>query len=57
MELSKLINKDGSNTNPFKQPHFLLLNLAMGGMNGGDITATTKFPTKLEVDYIRVYQK
>lgn len=57
MELSKLINKDGTNTNPFKQPHYLLLNLAMGGMNGGDITATTKFPTKLEVDYIRVYQK
>lgn len=33
--LDKLLNKDGSNINPFKQLHYMLLNLAMGGMNGG----------------------
>ncbi|MBD0374024.1 MAG: glycoside hydrolase family 16 protein, partial [Flavisolibacter sp.] len=56
VELSKLVNKDGSNINPFKQPHYLLLNLAMGGTNGGD-TGNTKFPNRFEVDYVRVYQK
>jgi len=56
VELSKLVNKDGSGINPFKQPHYMLLNLAMGGMNGGDI-GNTKFPNRFEVDYVRVYQK
>lgn len=56
VELSKLVNKDGSNVNPFKQSHYMLLNLAMGGMNGGDV-AGTKFPNRFEVDYVRVYQK
>jgi len=56
VELSKLVNKDGSNFNPFKQPHYMLLNLAMGGINGGNLQ-DTKFPNKYEVDYVRVYQK
>jgi len=56
VELSKLVNKDGSNINPFKQPHYMLLDLAMGGMNGGD-PSNTKFPNRFEVDYVRVYQK
>jgi beta-glucanase (GH16 family) len=56
VELSKLVNKDGSGINPFKQPHYMLLNLAMGGMNGGDLV-DTKFPNRFEVDYVRVYQK
>lgn len=43
-------------TNPFKQPHYILLNLAIGGDNGGDPQAST-FPLKYEVDYVRVYQK
>jgi beta-glucanase (GH16 family) len=54
--LDKLVNKDGSGFNPFKQKHYMLLNLAMGGMNGGDITGTS-FPQKFEIDYVRVYQK
>jgi beta-glucanase (GH16 family) len=54
--LNKLENKDGSGTNPFKQPHYMLFNVAMGGMNGGDL-ADTKFPNRMEVDYVRVYQK
>ena len=56
VELNKLVNKDGSNINPFKQPHYMLLNLALGGINGGDPTLT-KFPNRFEVDYVRVYQK
>ena len=54
--LSKLDNKDGSGINPFRQAHYMLLNLAIGGMNGGDPSATV-FPNKFEVDYVRVYQK
>ena len=49
-------NKDGSGFNPFKQPHYMLLDLAMGGKNGGNI-AGTFFPQKFKVDYVRVYQK
>ncbi|RYG25050.1 MAG: glycoside hydrolase family 16 protein [Chitinophagaceae bacterium] len=56
VSLDKLVNRDGSNFNPFKQPHYMLLNLAMGGMNGGD-HAGTAFPQKFEVDYVRVYQQ
>jgi hypothetical protein len=40
--------------NPFLQPHYMLLNLAIGG-NGGD-PAKSSFPIKYEVDYVRVYQ-
>ena len=54
--LEKLMNKDGSSFEPFKQPHYLLLNLAIGGQNGGD-PSTTQFPKRFEVDYVRVYQK
>jgi len=56
VELSRLVNKDGSGVNPFNQEHYMLLNLAMGGMNGGDPSGTV-FPNKFEVDYVRVYQK
>jgi beta-glucanase (GH16 family) len=55
VDLEKLENKDGSGFNPFKQPHYMLLNFAIGGMNGGDPSNTT-FPRKFEVDYVRVFQ-
>lgn len=54
--LEKLENKDGSGFNPFRQPHYMLLNLAIGGDSGGDVTQTS-FPRRFEVDYVRVYQK
>lgn len=41
-------------TEPFKQEHFILLNLAIGA-NGGNPT-NSPFPIKYEVDYVRVYQ-
>lgn len=54
--VDSLVNKDGSGFNPFKQPHYMLLNLAIGGQNGGD-PSNTSFPRLFEIDYIRVYQK
>lgn len=56
VELKDLVNQDGSGVNPFMQPHYILLNLALGGDNGGDLTQTT-FPKRFEVDYVRVYQR
>src|ERR1035437_761319 len=50
--LSETINPDGSN--PFTNPQYILLNLALGG-NGGDPEKTI-FPVKYEIDYVRVYQ-
>lgn len=54
--VAALDNKDGTSFNPFRQPHYMLLNLAIGGQNGGDPSAT-KFPAKFEIDYVRVYQR
>jgi beta-glucanase (GH16 family) len=56
MPVEALVNKDGSGFNPFKQPHYMLLNLAIGGQNGGN-PANTTFPRFFEIDYVRVYQK
>jgi len=50
--LDQTVNPDGFN--PFLQPHYIVLNLALGG-DGGD-PSKSKFPIKYEVDYIRVYQ-
>lgn len=54
--LTRTVNQDGSGTNPFHQPQYLLLNLAIGGTQGGDPSKTT-FPMRFEVDYVRVYQQ
>lgn len=56
VNMDSLVNKDGTGINPFKQPHYMLLNLAIGGDNGGD-PAETEFPKRFEIDYVRVYQK
>lgn len=42
--------------NPFHQPHHLLLNLALGGDNGGDLAGAT-FPKRFLIDYVRVFQR
>lgn len=52
VSLNETVNPDGFN--PFRQPHYLLLNLALGA-NGGD-PSDTLFPVFYEVDYVRVYQ-
>lgn len=41
---------------PFHQPHYLLLNLAIGGRNGGD-PAKASYPSRYEIDYVRIYQR
>lgn len=46
----------GKGTNPFTKPQYLLLNLAIGGINGGPIDEAA-LPMKYEIDYVRVYQK
>ncbi len=56
IELSKTVNGDAEAANPLREPHYILLNMAIGGTQGGDPSAT-EFPAKYEVDYVRVYQK
>jgi beta-glucanase (GH16 family) len=46
------VNPDGFN--PFLQPHYLLLNLALGE-NGGDPSRSNS-PITYEVDWVRIYQ-
>ena len=38
--LNETVNEDWQAKNPFHQPHFVLLNLAVGGTNGGDPRST-----------------
>lgn len=43
---------------PFNQPHYLILNLAIGGTWGGEQGIDNKkFPHLFLIDYVRVYQK
>ena len=41
----------------FDHPFFLLLNLAVGGRWPGNPDASTRFPQRLTVDYVRVYSR
>lgn len=61
-ELMNVITQDeavngslGEGIQPFKRPMYILLNLALGGDNGGQIQGG--FPVKYLIDYVRVYQK
>ena len=42
--------------NPFRKPHYLILNLALGGSWGGPIDDSI-FPQRMTIAYVRVYQK
>ncbi len=56
--LSELNNRDSTGFNPMRQPHYMLINMAVGGDNGGDPDGSpSPFPKKYEIDWIRVYQK
>ena len=48
--------KLGNGEQPFKKLQYLLLNLALGGDNGGEIDDSA-LPMKYFIDYVRVYQK
>lgn len=56
IDLERTYNANPPHINPFRQPHYILVCLAIGGDNGGDPSKTT-FPAKYEIDYIRVYQR
>ncbi|MGN6618044.1 MAG: glycoside hydrolase family 16 protein [Ilyomonas sp.] len=51
------IHNGANSTTEFHQPFFLLLNLALGGDWPGQTIDDSKLPTKMFVDYVRVYQK
>jgi len=53
-DVNETFNPDGSN--PFREPHYMIVNLAVGGTQGGE-PGGTRFPGVYEIDYIRVYQK
>ena len=40
---------------PFTQPHYVLVNLALGGDNGGPVDDRA-LPMRYEIDYVRIYQ-
>ncbi len=45
-------------TNPFHKPHYLLINLAIGGGWGGQKGIDDAlFPQKYAIDYVRIYKK
>ena len=55
--LSQTVNGTvGNRTNPFNRPQYILLNLALGGDNGGPIDDSA-FPMRYEIDYVRVYAR
>lgn len=60
-DLADTVNQggpQGAGYNPFTsgQKQFIILNLALGGDHGGDLSATPS-PCRYLVDYVRVYQK
>ena len=58
VDLSETFNDTGSHANPFREPHYLLLNLALGGDKAAEPAETdTQFPAHFIVDYVRVYQQ
>lgn len=50
------IDQAGADTNPFRKPFYLILNLALGGNWAGE-TNPDIFPQKFFIDYVRVYRK
>jgi beta-glucanase (GH16 family) len=44
-------------TSEFHAPYFFLFNLAVGGNWPGSPDASTVFPNRMQVDYVRVYRK
>lgn len=48
--------KLGDYKSPFRTPQYILLNLAMGGDNGGEVDMAS-MPVCYDIDYVRVYKK
>lgn len=49
--------KLGASNYIFNNPNFFILNIAVGGKWPGYPNATTVFPQRMEVDFVRVFQK
>lgn len=49
--------KGNHDTWPFASPQYLILNVAVGGWGGDRGIDPAAFPSKMEVDYVRVWQK
>lgn len=57
VDLTTTVNgRVGRYQNPMQSPHYILLNLAIGGINGGE-PQVDAFPMRYEIDYVRVYQR
>lgn len=56
IDLSTTVNKSKDGINPFHHPQYILLNLAIGGDNGGHVDFQG-FPMRYDIDYVRVYEK
>lgn len=41
----------------FDHPQFIIMNVAIGGNLGGDVSPDLEFPVQMLVDYVRVYQQ
>ncbi|GAB4242447.1 MAG: hypothetical protein Kow0027_00850 [Saprospiraceae bacterium] len=52
-----LAQKEFGPLNPFNDPFYLILNIAVGGNWPGSPDETTTFPQQMVVDYVRYYQK
>lgn len=47
---------EGKSIEGFQQPHYIIVNQAIGGTNGGD-AGGLEYPTEYVIDWIRWYQK
>lgn len=49
----------GKGSWPFDNPHYLIMNLAIGGWGGNNESrlGRTQFPQQFDIDYVRVFQK
>ncbi|MSR75822.1 MAG: glycoside hydrolase family 16 protein, partial [Planctomycetes bacterium] len=54
IDVTKSINETADHMNPLREPHFMIVNLAIGAISGDPAKST--FPAQLEVDWIRIYQ-
>ena len=52
---SSEINAEG--TWVFDHPFFMILNVAVGGTLGGQVSPETEFPAVMLVDYVRIYER
>ena len=48
--------KIGKNAWVYDSPHFIILNLAVGGQWPGEPNSRTRFPARMMVDWVRVYK-